>query len=110
MADHDEIKSDSRVLASRVFAHGGAQMVLAALKEAPMKDRLPGFAYALAIVEAEAARIKADMHLEVLREGARKGIDIGANKEVGVRTRPDLSIALYASPADLVDMAEFDNG
>lgn len=56
-----------------------------ALQAVPENKRVPGFAYALALIDREAADARASMTSRNLRAIARAGIDITAVANVGAR-------------------------
>lgn len=68
-----------------------------ALKEGGRGTTAPGFALAVAIVDAEFANARAEMSGEVLREASRAGHDIGRSLAVGtvfVKGKPVVEIEM----------------
>lgn len=104
MTDKIKIEADTK-LARVLYEMSGLSIAVAALGADEPKSALPGFRYALALVEKELADMRAQMAVAAFRLAASHGHDIA--KFSGCHTiieRGKFFVEL--TPADLVDQAE----
>lgn len=69
----------------RVGTTAGLASAVDILRDVPESKRQPGFAYALALIEAETASHRADMVAANMRALAKAGVDLVATEKVHIR-------------------------
>jgi hypothetical protein len=102
-----EIEPDAKT--KRVISElHGISVALAALTDEKRKaiSTLPGFAFALALVEKEAAEMRAQMAGAVYRCAAKAGHDVSMLSSIYTGIGKDGSPRIELQSADLVDLAE----
>lgn len=95
-----KIESEQHLLA--IGRAAGATEMLEVLKSAdPIFGKLPGLAVAIALLEGEAAKLKAALIARNLRLAIKHGVDVETNK-LWVMTNGTLRV----EPLDLDELAE----
>jgi hypothetical protein len=108
MTDKIQIKADDKTRRVISELHGAA-MALHALvdgDEKKPKSALPGFAFAVALVEKEVAEMRAQMAGAVYRCAAKAGHDVANLESIYTAIGKDGTPHIEIEAADLVDVAE----
>lgn len=108
MTDKIQVRADDKT--KRVISElHGAAIVLAALvdgEDHKPKSALPGFAFAVALVEKEVADMRAQMAGAVYRCAAKAGHDVSIIRSIYTTIGKDGTPVIELEAADLVDAAE----
>lgn len=107
MTDKIQIKADDKT--KRVISElHGAAIALGALLDGDRKPRsaLPGFAFAVALVEKEVAEMRAQMAGAVYRCAAKAGHDVSNLRQIFTTIGKNGNPVIELEAADLVDQAE----
>lgn len=106
MTDKIKIEVDDKTRRFISELHGAAIVLNGLMDGKKPKSQLPGFAFAVALIEKEIADMRAQMAGAIYRCAAKAGHDIsnvtGIFTTIGKDGRPVIEI----EPADLIDVAE----
>lgn len=107
MTDKIQVKADDKTKRIISELHGAA-MALGSLVDDDRKPRsaLPGFAFAVALVEKEVAEMRAQMAGAVYRCAAKAGHDVSSLRNIYTTVGKDGVPVIELEAADLVDAAE----
>lgn len=107
MTDKIQVKADDKTRRIISELHGAAIALGGLLNEDQKpKSALPGFAFAVALVEKEVAEMRAQMAGAVYRCAAKAGHDVSSVRSIYTTIGKDGSPVIELEAADLVDAAE----
>lgn len=107
MSDKIQVKVDDKT--KRIISEfHGAVIALGGLLDGDRKPRsqLPGFGFAVALVEKEVAEMRAHMAGAIYRCAAKAGHDVSNLKNIFTTIGKDGTPIIELEAADLVDVAE----